>query len=92
MAVYKCKACGAPLEVKEGENLFKSPKGEPVFIIQVGRDGQNIAIPNFQFNELGQITKLQYNIIKTENIKNGGSSQAGQCESHRFFSVFKSVS
>jgi len=55
-------------ELKEGENLFKSPKGEPVLIVQVGRDGQNIAIPNLQFNELGQITKLQYNVIKTEDF------------------------
>lgn len=54
-------------EVKEGENLITSPKGEPVLIVQVGRDGENIAIPNLQFNELGQITRLQYNVIKTEN-------------------------
>ena len=54
-------------EVKEGENLFRSPKGEPVLIVQVGRDGENIAVPNLQFNELGQITKLQYNVIKTED-------------------------
>lgn len=54
-------------EVKLGENLIKSPKGEPVLIIQVGRDGENVAIPNLQFNELGQITKIQYNVIKTAN-------------------------
>ena len=54
-------------EVKEGENLITSPKGEPVLIVQVGRDGENIAIPNLQFNELGQITRIQYNVIKTEN-------------------------
>lgn len=54
-------------EVKEGENLFLSPKGEPVLIVQVGRDGKNIAIPNLQFNELGQITHIEYNVIKTED-------------------------
>ena len=56
-------------EVKEGENLITSPKGEPVLIVQVGRDGQNIAIPNLQFNELGQITKIQYNVIKTDEYQ-----------------------
>lgn len=56
-------------EVKEGENLITSPKGEPVLIVQVGRDGENIAIPNLQFNELGQITKIQYNVVKTENYQ-----------------------
>jgi 2',3'-cyclic-nucleotide 2'-phosphodiesterase (5'-nucleotidase family) len=56
-------------EVKKGENLITSPKGEPVLIVQVGRDGENIAIPNLQFNELGQITKIQYNVIKTEDYQ-----------------------
>lgn len=56
-------------EVKVGENLITSPKGEPVLIVQVGRDGENIAIPNLQFNELGQITKIQYNVIKTEDYQ-----------------------
>lgn len=54
-------------EVKKGENLFLSPKGEPVLIVQVGRDGENVAIPNLQFNDLGQITSIQYNVIKTDN-------------------------
>lgn len=56
-------------EVKENENLFLSPKGEPVLIVQVGRDGENIAIPNLQFNELGQITSIQYNVIKTDDYQ-----------------------
>lgn len=54
-------------EVKEGENLFLSPKKEPVLIVQVGRDGENVAIPNLKFNELGQITDIQYNVIKTDD-------------------------
>ena len=56
-------------EVKEGENLFRSPKGEPVLIMQVGRDGQYVGLPNLQFNELGQITKIQYNMVKTEDYE-----------------------
>lgn len=54
-------------EVKDGENLFRSPKGEPVLIVQVGRDGQNVAVPNLQFNEVGQITNIQYNVLKTDD-------------------------
>lgn len=56
-------------EVKEGENLFYSPKGEPVLIMQVGRDGEYIGMPNLKFNELGQITDIQYNVIKTDNFE-----------------------
>ncbi len=55
-------------EVKEGENLFYSPKDEPVLIMQVGRDGEFIGIPNIKFNELGQITGIQYNVIKTDDF------------------------
>lgn len=55
-------------EVKEGENLFYSPKGEPVLIMQVGRDGEYIGIPNIKFNELGQITGIQYNVIRTDDF------------------------
>ncbi len=55
-------------EVKKGENLFTSPKGEPVLIMQVGRDGEYIGIPNIKFNELGQITGIQYNVLKTDGF------------------------
>lgn len=55
-------------KVEEGKNLFKSPKGEPVLIMQVGRDGEFIGIPNIKFNELGQITELQYNLAKTDDF------------------------
>lgn len=55
-------------EVKEGENLFYSPKGEPVLIMQVGRDGEYIGVPNIKFNEYGQITGIQYNVIKTDDF------------------------
>lgn len=56
-------------DVKEGENLFRSPKGEPVLIMQVGRDGEYVGIPNLKFNELGQITDIQYNVVKTEDYE-----------------------
>ncbi len=55
-------------EIKEGVNLFYSPKGEPVLITQVGRDGEYIDIPNLKFNEYGQITDAQYNVIKTDDF------------------------
>ena len=55
-------------DVKKGENLLTSPKGEPVLITQVGRDGEYVALPNIKFNELGQITDVQYNIVKTDNF------------------------
>ncbi len=55
-------------EIKEGENLFYSSKNEPVIIMQVGRDGEFIDIPNIKFNELGQITGIQYNIVRTDNF------------------------
>ena len=43
-------------DAKKGENLVVSPNGEPVLIIQVGRDGKHVAIPNFQFNPYGLAT------------------------------------
>ena len=55
-------------EVKKGENLLLSPKNEPVLIMQVGRDGEYVGIPNIQFDELGKITKIQYNIAKTDDF------------------------
>ena len=36
--------------------------------MQVGRDGNYVGLPNLKFNELGQITNLQYNIAKTEDF------------------------
>ena len=55
-------------EIKKGENLLLSPKNEPVLIMQVGRDGEHIGIPNIQFDELGKITKIQYNVINTDDF------------------------
>lgn len=55
--------------VEKGNNLLKSPKGEPVLIMQVGRDGEYVGIPNLKFNELGQITDIQYNVVKTEDYE-----------------------
>lgn len=51
--------------VKEGENLFYSPKGEPVVITQAGRDGNHFGILNLEFNNNGQITKVQNNVLDT---------------------------
>lgn len=62
-------------EAKKGENVLCSPKGEPVLIMQVGRDGNYVGLPNLQFNELGQITKLQYNIAKTSGYKRSPIAQ-----------------
>ena len=55
-------------EAKDGYNLLKSPKNEPVLIVQVGRDGEYIGLPNVKFNEFGQITDVQYNIVKTDSF------------------------
>ena len=56
-------------EIKEGENLLYSPKGEPVLIMQVGRDGEYVDIPNIKFNELGQVTGIQYNVVRTDDFE-----------------------
>ena len=55
-------------EVKKGENLLLSPKNEPVLIMQVGRDGEHIGIPNVVFDEAGKITKIQYNVLNTDEF------------------------
>jgi len=51
--------------VKEGENLFYSPTGEPVVITQAGRDGNHFGILNLEFNDDGQITYIQNNVMDT---------------------------
>lgn len=51
--------------VKPGENLFYSPSGEPVVITQAGRDGTHFGILNLEFNDAGQITYVQNNIMDT---------------------------
>ena len=62
--------------VNEGKNLIYSPKGEPVLILQVGRDGEYIDVPNIKFNELGQITGIQYNVIKTDDFPRDSVAKA----------------
>ncbi|MCD7779772.1 MAG: 5'-nucleotidase C-terminal domain-containing protein, partial [Candidatus Gastranaerophilales bacterium] len=52
-------------DVKPGENLFYSPSGEPVIVTQAGRDGNNFGILNLEFNDDGQITYVQNNILDT---------------------------
>ena len=56
-------------EAKPNENIFYSPKGEPVLIVQTGRDGEYIGMPNLKFNELGQIVDIDYNILKTDDFE-----------------------
>lgn len=51
--------------VVPGENLFYSPSGEPVVITQAGRDGNHFGILNLEFNDKGQISYVQNNILDT---------------------------
>ncbi len=51
--------------VEQGENLFYSPAGEPVVITQAGRDGNYFGILNLEFNDKGQITYAQNNLVDT---------------------------
>ncbi len=51
--------------VKVGENLLYSPSGEPVIITQAGRDGNHFGILNLEFNNNGQVTYVQNNILDT---------------------------
>ncbi len=51
--------------ITPGENLFYSPKGEPVVITQAGRDGNNYGILNLEFDKNGYITSVQNNIHET---------------------------
>lgn len=51
--------------IKQGENLFYSPEGEPVIITQAGRDGNNFGILNLEFNDKGQVTYVQNNVHET---------------------------
>lgn len=62
-------------DVVEGENLFYSPKGEPVLIVQSGRDGEYIGVPNMKFNELGQIIDIDYNVVATDDFERSKSTQ-----------------
>ena len=53
--------------VKEGDNLFYSPTGEPVVITQAGRDGNNFGILNLEFDDKGRISYVQNNIKETNS-------------------------
>lgn len=55
--------------IKENLNLFTSKTGEPVVITQAGKDGENMGVLNLEFNKNGVITKVQNNVIKTNNFK-----------------------
>jgi 2',3'-cyclic-nucleotide 2'-phosphodiesterase (5'-nucleotidase family) len=52
-------------DVKEGENLFYTPSGEPVVITQAGRDGNHFGVLNLEFNDKGQISYVQNNVMDT---------------------------
>ena len=54
--------------IKQGENLFYSPAGEPVVITQAGRDGNYFGILNLEFNEKGQIVQAQNNLYDTNSF------------------------
>jgi len=56
--------------VKEGENLFYSRKGEPVAVVQAGRDGKNYGILDVTFNENGIITNIDNKIFNTKREHN----------------------
>lgn len=58
-------------DIKEGENLQYSPKGEPVIITQAGRDGKNFGILNVEYDENGIITKAQNNVFTTSDFNKG---------------------
>lgn len=51
--------------VKQGENLFYSPSGQPVIITQAGRDGTHFGLLNLEFDDNGRITYVQNNILDT---------------------------
>lgn len=51
--------------LKQGENLFTSPSGEPVVITQAGRDGHNFGVLNVEYNDKGVITKAENNVQDT---------------------------
>lgn len=51
--------------VKNQENLFYSPSGEPVIITQAGRDGNHFGVLNIEFNDKGQLTYIQNNVNDT---------------------------
>ncbi len=52
---------------KRNENVLKSKSGEPVIITQGGENGQYYGILNVQFNNNGQLTKVNNNLIQTTN-------------------------
>ena len=53
--------------VVPGKNLLYSPAGEPVVITQAGRDGNNFGLLNLEFNDKGQISYVQNNVINTNS-------------------------
>lgn len=58
-------------DIKEGENLQYSPKGEPVIITQAGRDGKNFGILNIEYDKNGIVKKAQNNVYTTNKFNKG---------------------
>ena len=52
-------------DIKENENLFYSPSGEPIILTQVGKDGNHFGELKLNFDKNGVITKAQNNIAET---------------------------
>lgn len=55
-------------DIKEDENLFYSPSGEPVIITQIGKDGNYFGELNLTFNKDGVISKAQNNVAETHKF------------------------
>ena len=53
------------MDIKDGENLIYSKKGEPVIITEAGKDGKYFGKLNLNFDKNGVITKAQNNIGDT---------------------------
>ena len=49
-------------DIKQGQNLFYSPEGEPVIITQAGKDGKHFGVLNLEFDSSGRIIRAQNNI------------------------------
>ena len=52
-------------DIKEGENLFYSPSGEPIIITEAGKDGKYFGKLNLTFDSNGVITEAQNNLAKS---------------------------
>lgn len=56
--------------IKEGENLFYSKKGEPVILVQAGRDGKHYGLLNVSFDENGVLKQYENSVISANGAHN----------------------